>query len=140
MVFAERRRLAQPGFSFIELVVAIMILGVIIGVGVPAYMAWVERAKVRATKTSLMTIKGQVDLYQMEFNKYPTKLIDLVEKPKGEAAKGWKPFLPKLPKDGWNRDFYYRVTSGKKHPYDLYSYGADGPEGGAMEDRISVWE
>lgn len=134
------RRHMHPGFSLIEIVVAMMIIGLLAGVAVPLYMRYAESAKESTTKTNLKVLKSSVDLFKIEQGKYPTKLQDLVERPKGLTG-SWKPYLEKLPVDGWKSEFYYRVNAGgSTHPYDLYSYGSNGPEAGIPEERISVWE
>ncbi|MEX0940273.1 MAG: type II secretion system major pseudopilin GspG [Candidatus Babeliales bacterium] len=139
MTYAEQeKRIVQPGFTFMELVVAVLILGILASVAGFAYLQFVGTAKESATKASLKSVKSAIDLYHIQHNKYPTRLRDLVERPKGEI-KGWKPAFEKMPKDGWGNEFYYKVTPGKKHPYELYSYGSEGPEGSA-EERISVWD
>lgn len=135
------KKYAHPGFTFIELVVVILILGLLVGVGVPVYMRFTETAKENTTKANLKLLKSSIDLYHMENNRYPARLNDLAERPKGEAGKGWKAYIQKLPVDGWQREFYYKVLpAGGKRPYDLYSYGSNGPESNAPEERISAWD
>lgn len=134
------RRHLQAGFTFMELVVAILILGLLAAIAVPSYLRFAETARENTTKANLKTTKNNINLFHMEHGQYPTKLEDLVERPKGEAGKGWKPYLEKFPKDGWNSEFYYKVTPGGSHPYELYSYGTNGPEGSTSEEHISVWD
>jgi len=136
----HRERYHTPGFTFMELVVAILILGLLSAIGIPLYMRWAESARETTTKQNLQLLKNNINLFHIEHGKYPTRLEDLVERPKGDLAKNWKQLLEKLPQDGWRQDFYYRVIPGGKHPYDLYSYGgSNGPEEPA-EKRISAWE
>ena len=118
---------------------ALLILGLIMAVAVPSYLAFTEGARSRSTDASLAVMKNAINLYYMEQGQYPAKLKDLVEKPKTET-KRWHQYLDKLPQDGWNFDFVYKVLpAGSKRPYELYSHGsASGPEG-SPEERISVW-
>lgn len=135
-----KERYASPGFSLMELMIALIILGLIMAVGIPAYFSQVEGVRKNTTEQNLQLLKTNINLFQMEQAKYPSKLDDLVEKPKGDTSKNWKQYLDKKPLDGWKKDFYYRVTPGGKHPYELYSYGGQaGPEEPA-ESRISVWD
>lgn len=134
-------RQATPGFSLIEIMVAFLILGLVMAIAVPSYFGIVNSARARSTNASLQVVKNEVNLYQMEHGKFPARLVDLVERPKGEEGKGWRARMDKLPKDAWNNEFYYKVLpSGSKHPYELYSYGVSNPEDSTPEDRISAWE
>jgi general secretion pathway protein G len=133
-------RYHSPGFTFMELIVAILILGLLAGIGVPMYLRWAETARESTTQSNLRLLKNEITKFNIEHGKYPSRLEDLSERPKGEIGKKWKPYLDKLPKDGWSQEFYYKVTPGGKNPYELYSYGGSaGPEEPA-ERRISVWK
>jgi general secretion pathway protein G len=137
----QRLRMHAPGFSFIEIMAAVLILGLILAVSVPVYFNYVAGARVRSTTANLKVIKNTLNLYSMEHGKYPAKLIDLVERPKGETDKAWRPYLEKLPLDAWGNEFVYKILpSGSKHPFDLYSYGPNGPDQSTAEERISVWD
>lgn len=131
---------SSQGFSLVELMIYLLIAGIILAVGVPAYFGYVESARNKTTRQNLQLLKQNINLYQIEFSKYPSRLEDLVERPKGDIGKNWHQFIEKMPKDGWNYDFYYRVTAGSKYPYELYSYGGSaGPE--EPEDKkINVWD
>lgn len=134
------KKMSAPGFSLTELIIYVLIIGVLMSVGVPMYLNYVQRAKETTTRQNLQLLKNQINLYQAEFGKYPTRLEDLVEKPKEDLGKKWRAFLEKLPRDGWNQEFYYRITSGGKHPYDLYSTGGASEGEEIDEKRISVWD
>lgn len=139
MAYREQQKKVQDGFTFMELVVAVMILGILASIVGFGYVRFVETARQNTTRTSLRTVKSSIDLFTMQYGKLPARLQDLVEKPKGDLP-GWKPYFDKLPKDGWNTDFYYKVTPGKKHPYELYSYGSSEGAGAPVENQISVWD
>ncbi len=131
MVYSHKKQV-QEGFTLIELVVVLLILGLLAGIGVPLVLNRLELGRENTTKTNLTTLKNQIAMYQMEQGKYPTKLDDLTKPPKG------KPYMENIPEDGWGNELAYKVTSGKKHPYELYSYGSGGPDDPDSE-RIDVW-
>lgn len=133
------RRQTQEGFTFVELMVVLLILGLLMGVGVPAYMAWMERTRVQTTKTNLRLLKQNMELFHGDHGSYPAKLEDLATRPKGDLGKDWHKLLDKVPLDGWKHEFEYRKTPGKKHPFELNSYGSGGPDDPDTE-KISVWD
>lgn len=130
--FQGRRRPAlSAGFTFIELVVAVMILGILMGIAIPSYFYFRGWAAENATKTTLRLLKNSLEVYNVRQNRYPAKLEEMV---------GQQNILEKMPRDGWGKEYYYKPTPGGKHQYELYSYGSNGPELGTPEERISVWE
>lgn len=136
------RSSTQEGFSFIELVVVILIMGILVATVGTGFWQWVKRANKSSTVASLNAVSQALDLYHADIGSYPKGLEELYEQPKGPAGKKWQgPYLAKarMPQDGWKRDFYYKVTPGGKHPYDLFSYGPHGEEG-PEEEHISVWD
>ncbi len=136
-------RTARAGFTFIELVIAIAILAVLALVVGPMVMGQLEKAKVSGTTSNMQTLKTSIDMFKIDTARYPTKLRDLVEKPKEEVvARNWMKggYVQggELPKDGWSEDFQYKRTPEGKNPYELYSYGANGA-GAPKEEWISAW-
>ena len=135
----------RSGFTLIELAIAMMILLILGAVAIPRFMAYLEKAKVSATKTNLQALKSAIDGFKIDTGKYPPKLRDLIEKPKDETlARRWQKggYLEgtdEIPKDGWDEDFVYKITPQGKNPYDLYSYGPDGA-GSPKDEWISVWD
>ena len=129
----------KTAFTFIELMVVIAILGLLAGIGVPLFMNKLEQSAKDTTKITLKATAQALDLYKLQIGTYPKRLEDLVEKPKGPDGSKWtSAFMEKTPLDGWKQEFYYKLTPNAKKPYELYSYGKNGPDG-ASEDRISVW-
>lgn len=119
----------RSGFTLIELMIGIVIIGILVGGGMYTAMTVMANAKRSATKTTLQTIKQSLLSYKQEKGDYPKSLQDLI------AAT----FLAKpLPKDGWDQRFIYRVTTDGKNPYELFSYGPDGKSGGKAS-RLDVW-
>lgn len=124
------RRFMRSGFTLIELMIAIVIIGLIAGGSIYFAMTFLENAKRSSTKTALQNLKVQIMSYKAEKGDYPPSLQAMVE----------AGFLKKpLPKDGWDRNFVYRVTPDGKNPYELFSYGPQG-KGGGKASRLDAWE
>lgn len=118
-----KQRTVAPGFTLIELMISIGIIAMLLG-GVYAFYSRVqESAKTQTTKSALMEIKVALEQYNAENEAYPAKLSDLTQR------------VPK--QDGWGHEFKYRPTPSGAYPYELYSYGPNGP-GSEKKDHISV--
>lgn len=125
----EKRRTLIPGFTLIELMIAIVIIGLIAGGSIYFAMTFLENAKRTSTKTTIENLKVQIMNYKAEKGDYPKSLQDML-------AAG---FLKKpLPKDGWDHNFIYRLTPDGNHPYELFSYGPKGKTGGRAS-RLDAW-
>jgi general secretion pathway protein G len=136
-------RSARFGFTLIELLVAIAILAILAAVVGPLLLGRIDEAKRTGTKSYLKNIQSAINMFKLDVGKYPASLRNLVEKPREEAlAKKWQKggYLEggELPKDAWGEDFQYKVTPGGKNPYELYSYGSQGP-GAPNNEWYSVW-
>ena len=132
------------GFSLIELLVVLTILGILATVVAPRVMKHVGTAKSGTAKLQINEISAALDLYYLETSSYPTTkegLISLVQQPNG--INHWNgPYLKKrsLPLDPWNNAYHYS-SPGQYGPYDLYSFGKDNKAGGVKEDKdIQSWE
>ncbi len=125
---SDERKLGmlQKGFTLIELMISIVIIGLLAGGSIYFAMNFLESAKRTATKTTLQNIKVTLLNYKSEKGDYPKLLTDLVK----------AGFLKKaVPKDAWDKVLVYRLTPDGKEPYELYSYGPKG-KGGGKESRI----
>ncbi|WP_237064926.1 type II secretion system major pseudopilin GspG [Microbulbifer guangxiensis] len=125
------------GFTLIEIMVVIVILGVLGALVVPNIMGRTGEARMKAAVADLRAIETQLDLYRMDNFVYPSTeqgLQALVAKPNGfPEAKNWtQPYLKREPKDPWGNEYQY-VSPGSEGPYDLFSLGADGKPGGEGE-------
>jgi general secretion pathway protein G len=131
----------QRGFTLIEVLVVIIILGLIASLVVPRITGRLDEAKVEATKIQMRAIKDALEQYKLDNGTYPTTeqgLKALVEKPNTPPLPSrWRPYLDKLPQDAWGRDFVY-LSPGINRPFELRSLGADGKED--TEDDLDVWK
>ena len=128
------------GFTLIELLAVLLILGLIGSIAAPRVLEWLDKANVDAARLQIEALGNSLDLYRLEVGSYPPNLAALVTMPPGVDR--WSgPYLRKrfVPKDPWERDYHYRMP-GEHGPYDLYSLGADGLEGGEGKNAdISSW-
>jgi len=137
---------AQRGFTLIEIMVVVVIMGVLAALVVPKLLNRTGESKIAAAKVDIATIMQQLKLYKLDNQRYPTTeqgLQALIEKPTGgPAANGWKAggYLDKLPKDPWGNPYQY-LSPGIKGEIDVFSYGADGQPGGTGDDAdIGSWD
>lgn len=138
----------ENGFSFIELMVVVVILGILAGMIVPRYMGRTDDAKVIKAKVDISAIETSLKLYHLDNGFYPTTeqgLMALIEKPTTEPIPlRWSEngYLDKrsIPKDPWGREYLY-LSPGVNGDYDILSYGADGVPGGEGKNQdIKSWE
>ncbi|MCC7388022.1 MAG: type II secretion system protein GspG [Phycisphaerales bacterium] len=125
----SRRVRVAPGFSLIELTLVIVILGVLMSVVAVNVVGQGKKAKVRATKVTMDTIRTQLDSYNLEYSAYPPTLETLQKVP-GFLSDS-KPI-----KDGWGRQLAYQTPGRNNRPYDLLSNGDNLDDIG---DDIDVW-
>jgi general secretion pathway protein G len=132
------------GFSLIELLVVLVILGLLAGLVGPRITKYLGESKTKTARVQVEELAAALDLYKLEVGRYPTTrqgLQALVEQPEG--VEGWAgPYLKKrrLPNDPWGNTYQYRFP-GQFSDFDLFSLGADNAEGGEGEDAdILSWE
>lgn len=139
-------RRSQSGFTLIEIMVVVVILGILAALVVPQVMNRPDQAKVTVAKGDIKAIGAALDMYKLDNFAYPSTqqgLEALVSRPSGNPpAKNWSKdgYLKKLPIDPWGSPYQY-LSPGSKGTYDLYSLGADGKEGGSDNDAdIANWD
>lgn len=128
-------RTQQRGFTLIEVMVVVVILGILAALVVPKIMGRPDEARVIKARQDVQAIEAALNLYRLDNHVYPSTeqgLTALVEKPSGEpAAPNWKTggYLDRVPQDPWGRPYQY-LNPGLHGEIDIWSYGADGQEGG----------
>lgn len=135
----SRKMRVQKGFTMIELVAMLIIIGLLAAVVGTNVIGKIETARVTTTKASLKTLHAAVNQFKMDTGRYPEEdegLSALVEEP--SDAVGWQTggYLDTtdIPKDGWGRDFIYELNPPIDKPFVIISYGKDGEEGGEDND------
>ncbi len=136
------RRLA--GFTLIELMVVLVIIGVLAALIVPNVLDRADDARVTAARTDVNNLMQALKLYRLDNQRYPTGeqgLQALVAKPtSGPTPANWKPYLEKRPADPWGRPYQY-LKPGVKGEIDVLSLGADGQPGGEGKNAdIGSWQ
>lgn len=138
-----RKRTVQHGFTLIEILIAIAIIGGLMAVILPPIMTRQRRANEGSAKIQLRQIQASVNDYYQDTDTYPETLKDLVRKPVNEeiASKWSGPYISdeKQLNDPWKQKFQYQVTPDQEHPYELFSYGPNG-KSTPKADRINVWK
>ena len=123
----------MSGFTLIEILIVVVILGILGAVVVPNILSRPDTARVQAAQTDLRALSQTLEIYRLDNFQYPSSeqgLESLVDRPSGfPAPKNWNPegYLKKLPTDPWGSPYLYEKTGSS---YSLISLGADGQEGG----------
>lgn len=133
------------GFTLIEIMVVVVIMGILAALVVPKLMGRTDDARVMAAKQDIATVMQALKLYKLDNQRYPTTaqgLSALTTKPtSGPSAEGWKTggYLDKLPKDPWGNPYQY-LSPGINGEIDIISLGGDGLPGGEGNDAdIGSW-
>jgi general secretion pathway protein G len=133
----------EKGFTLVELLVVLAILGVLAAIATPQIVKHLGHAKTQTARIEIKNIETALDLFRIDVGRYPTQeegLIALLQQPASLAA--WKgPYLDKKNdvNDPWGAPYIYRIP-GQHGDYDLLSYGADKVEGGTGENEdVTSW-
>jgi general secretion pathway protein G len=141
-IFRDSQERKSRGFTLIEIMVVIVILGILAGLVLPRFMGRTEEAKKIKAKLQIENLEAALKLYKLDTGMYPTTeqgLEALVQKPATGAVPGnWREggYLEKgkVPQDPWNRPYVYVSPGIKNKDFDLKSLGGDGEEGGEEEN------
>ncbi len=141
---ANFRRRVQGGFTLIELMVVLLIIGVLAALIVPNVLARADDARVTAAKTDDNNLMQALKLYKLDNQRYPSAeqgLQALRTKPAtAPVPPNWKSYLDQLPNDPWGKPYVY-INPGVKGEVDVMSFGADGQAGGEGKDAdIGSWQ
>lgn len=138
----KQYRTAQRGFTLIEVMVVVVILGILAAFIVPRIMDRPDAARIVKAQNDIGAIRAALDYYRMDNHRYPATdegLESLVERPANAPA--WKEggYMDKVPVDPWGNPYQY-LSPGVHGTIDIFSYGADGTEGGdGINADIGNW-
>ena len=145
MPTAHKASLAQRGFTLIEVMVVVVILGILAAVVVPRVMDRPDQARTTKVQNDIRAMESALNLYRLDNFNYPTTeqgLRALVERPSGDAARNWRAggYIDRLQRDPWGNDYQYLRPGRDGREFDLFSLGADGRPGGTGADAdIGNW-
>jgi len=143
-VSRHRRRRAR-GFTLIEIMVVVIIIGLLAAVIVPTVMGRVDDARIAKAKQDIQSLETALTMYRLDNSKYPTSeqgLTALVTQPTDPSIKHWRPggYLQHVSKDPWGNEYQYVYPGTHGREYDLFSLGADGAPGGdGIDADIGNW-
>jgi general secretion pathway protein G len=135
----------QRGFTLIEIMVVVVIIGLLAAIVAPNLIGNIDKAAVNRSKQDIRNIETALNLYRLDNFRYPTTdqgLEALVTNPGETVAPNWKTggYLRRVPVDPWNNPYRYS-SPGQRGEFDIFSYGADGQEGGEGVDAdIGNWD
>jgi general secretion pathway protein G len=131
----KRKRTVRYGFTMLELMAVLIIIGLLATLVVTKVASKIDQARVTTTIANLKTLHAAVNQFKMDTSRFPTEeegLMALIEQP--SDVKNWEPggYLEttQIPRDGWGNDFIYELYPESGKPFVIKSLGADGEEGG----------
>ncbi|MGH7770777.1 MAG: type II secretion system major pseudopilin GspG [Candidatus Binatia bacterium] len=131
------------GFTLVELLVVMVIIGLLAALVVPPFVRQEEKAKVKTAKAQIELLGTALDTFRLDVGRYPTTQegLEALRRKAGSLERWDGPYLKKeVPLDPWGKSYVYR-SPGEHGPYDLLSYGADGAPGGEGDNRdLTSWE
>ena len=142
---ARRAARSAYGFTLIEIMVVVIIIGLLAAFIVPQIMGRVDDARVAKAKQDIQSLETALTMYRLDNSKYPTSeqgLAALVTQPTDPSIKHWRPggYLQRVSKDPWGNDYQYANPGTHGKEYDLFSMGADGAPGGeGIDADIGNW-
>ena len=119
---------ARKGFTLLEMMLVVMIMGVLLGVAAWNIASTGTKARRATTVATMKQVSGMIDVYNLDYGVYPASLDVLVPK-----------YTSKMPVDAWKQPIRYSLTSGGQHPYQMFSNGTGGDSPANAEDVIDYW-
>jgi general secretion pathway protein G len=135
------RQNGQQGFSFLEIMMVVMIIGILVAVVGPKILGRTDKARIQATKLQLKNLRTALNDFEMTVGSLPTTdqgLEALVRRPSDVPEDQWEQKMEELPKDAWGEAFVYRCPGEGDREYDLFSKGKDRKEG--SEDDVNAFK
>ena len=134
------KKVYQAGFTLVEMMAVVVIIGILAAIIAPKFFAQVGVAETTAARKDISTIDQAITIYRLETGDFPESIRDLVKEP--DDVRRWNgPYLPKEPKDPWGNKYEYLIPGNDSRPFDVWSLGRDGQEGGEGPDAdITSWE
>jgi len=136
----------QQGFTLIEIIVVVVIIGILATFVAPKFLGRTDDARITKAKSDILALESALDVYKLDNYNYPTTdqgLEALIAPPTSDPIpNNWKKggYIKKLQKDPWQRDYLY-LSPGEHAEVDIYSLGADGVEGGEGANAdIGNWD
>jgi general secretion pathway protein G len=131
----------KKGFTMIELMIVVVILGILAAIVVPRFIGREEEARVTAARVQISNFETALDMFRLDNGFYPSTeqgLSSLVEEPSsGREPRGWKQYLARIPTDPWGNEYVYISPGSEGRDYEIISPGPDGEPG--TEDDIASW-
>ena len=137
----QRPRARQQGFTLMEIMVVIVIMGILAALVVPRVLDRPDQARKVAARQDISGLMQALKLYRLDNGRYPSTaqgLRALVQRPEG--ARNWRPYLDRLPDDPWGHPYQY-LNPGVKGEIDVFTFGPDNKAGGEQDDAdIGSWD
>jgi len=144
-IYDARQAARLPrGFTLVEIMVVVVILGILAALIVPRVVGRTDDARAVAAKQDIAAVMGALKLYRLDNGRYPSTeqgLAALVTKPQSQPApSNWQKYLDRIPKDPWGNVYHY-LNPGVRGEIDVFSLGADAQPGGSGADTdVGSWD
>jgi len=143
MIYHFDKMRTNSGFTLVELLVVMIIIGLLAALVGPRFIRQEEKAKIKAAKAQIELLSTALDTFRLDVGRYPSTQegLDALRTKPGAIERWDGPYLKKdLPLDPWGKAYVYK-SPGEHGPFDILSYGADGAPGGEEDNRdIASWE